>query len=108
MSGGSWDYFYSRAQDVAERLMSEPSPERRALGRNLALIAKAMHDIEWVDSCDYGPGDDKEAIIAALGGSRDAHAAVLSVMIEDAQRIVREMNEQIRAAARATDSREGT
>lgn len=28
----------------------------------LKLVAQAMHDIEWVDSGDFGPGDEVESI----------------------------------------------
>ena len=30
----------------------------------LRIVAKAAHDIEWVDSGDYGPGDEVAAIRA--------------------------------------------
>lgn len=69
MSGGSWDYVCYKFEDVAERLLTEQSPARRALGNQIALIAKALHDIEWVDSGDYGRGDDDAAIQAALGAN---------------------------------------
>ena len=29
---------------------------------HLKLVSTAMHDIEWVDSGDYGPGDEVEAL----------------------------------------------
>jgi len=29
---------------------------------HLRLVSTAMHDIEWVDSGDYGPGDEVEAL----------------------------------------------
>jgi hypothetical protein len=31
-----------------------------------------LHDIEWVDSADYAPGDEDEAIRACLKNSTDA------------------------------------
>ena len=39
-------------------------------------MAKALHDIEWVDSADYGPGDDTEAIRACLSSGATLEAAV--------------------------------
>ena len=39
-------------------------------------MAKALHDIEWVDSADYGPGDDTEAICACLSSGATLEAAV--------------------------------
>jgi len=66
MSGGSWDYFYGRLEDVASRLQCERDPLRKAFGAHLQKCAKALHDIEWVDSCDCSPGDEVEAIKAVL------------------------------------------
>jgi hypothetical protein len=66
MSGGSWDYVFSRFDGVANRLAKESDPLRRLLGRRVELISKALHDIEWVDSDDYGSGDDVAAIKAVL------------------------------------------
>ena len=67
MSGGSWDYFYGRLEEVASRLQCERDPLRKAFGSHLQKCAKALHDIEWVDSCDCLPGDEVKAIKAALG-----------------------------------------
>lgn len=72
MSGGSWDYAYDGLDEVAARLSGSESAERRALGVILARVAKALHDIEWVDSDDYAPGDELAAIREALGGNADA------------------------------------
>ena len=50
MSGGSYDYAYLKVVDMAESLSSKNnSPLRRAFGKHLKLVAKAMHDIEWVE-----------------------------------------------------------
>lgn len=66
MSGGSWDYAYSNIADIAERLTSDSTIKRRVLGKLVMLTSKALHDIEWVDSGDYSPGDDYDAIDACL------------------------------------------
>ena len=76
MSGGSYDYSYRRVEEFAESLEAD---QRRVEGRDkyatqeraefaalLRVVAKAMHDIEWVDSCDYGAGDENDAIMSAL------------------------------------------
>lgn len=86
MSGGSMDYLYARLEYDANFL--EDAPERRAFAQHLKLVAKALHDIEWVDSGDYSPGDDSEAIRACLSGgatlaaaiesAREAHASLLA------------------------------
>lgn len=67
MSGGSWDYVYFRVEEAGHRLKRSECPYRKALGERLVLTAKALHDIEWVDSADYGLGDDIESIKIALG-----------------------------------------
>ena len=77
MSGGSWNYEFGRVQDLAERLCQEPDIRRRRLGHLLHLVAKALHDIEWVDSADYGPDDDHKAIEAVFEAAGTATLAPL-------------------------------
>jgi 2-hydroxychromene-2-carboxylate isomerase len=76
MSGGSWDYLYSRLEDAANRLDQSGDPHRKALGRAMSRLATAMHAVEWVDSGDWGTPDDVVAIEKALGA--DAVPLVLS------------------------------
>lgn len=64
MSGGSMNYLYSKIEMDAN--FDRDTPERKAFGMLLDKVIKALHDIEWVDSADYGPGDENEAIIACL------------------------------------------
>ena len=66
MSGGSWNYLYQRVQEAADLLLESSNRQRQRLGRSLARHATALHDIEWVDSCDMEPGDEVEAIQQAL------------------------------------------
>lgn len=67
MSGGSWDYVSEKFLDVGNRLESS-APHvscyllRRALGKQVQLIASALHAIEWVDSCDWSDGDERAAL----------------------------------------------
>jgi hypothetical protein len=89
MSGGSWDYFTFKADEVAERLESEKSPLRRALGQHMRLIAKALYDIEWVDSGDKGEGDDIEAIKAVFEDT--AEAKEMEVLLKDARGTIEAM-----------------
>jgi hypothetical protein len=58
MSGGSWDYAFNRFDDVADRLAEESDPLRRLMAKRVALLAKALHDIEWIDSGDYSDGKE--------------------------------------------------
>lgn len=40
--------------------------------KHLELVSKAMHDIEWVDSSDYGPGDEVTALEALIDNLKEA------------------------------------
>jgi len=77
MSGGSYDYAYTRVWDFAEslRLNGEHlSPEARKAREDfkvlLAKVAEAMRAIEWVDSSDFGPDDEIKPIREALDNGK--------------------------------------
>lgn len=91
MSGGSWDYFYEKVEEVASRLQGETDPVRRAFGTHLKKCAKALHDIEWVDSCDMGKGDEVKAIKAALG--TDGQSLVLYEVRQRAEAALQELTQ---------------
>jgi hypothetical protein len=74
MSGGSMNYLYSKLEHDAT--FRQDTPERKAFAKHLRLVAKALHDIEWVDSGDYGPGGDTEAIRACLSTGEVLEAAI--------------------------------
>ena len=74
MSGGSMNYLYSKLEYGAT--FRTDTPERKAFAKHLELVAKALHDIEWVDSSDYGPGDENEAIRACLNNGEILEAAI--------------------------------
>lgn len=66
MSGSSYNYKYQEIETLAD-MMYSPSdsdfgsdkyqPIRNRMARALHEIAKQCHDIEWIDSCDYGHED---------------------------------------------------
>lgn len=60
-----------------------------AFGSHLQKCAKAMHDIEWVDSGDCGDGDEVKAIIAALG--KDGPTLVLHEVQKRAEQSLNEL-----------------
>lgn len=91
MSGGSWEYFYSRLEDVAQRLRGCECPYRKALGAKLQLAADALHDIEWVDSCDYGKGDDIKRLKLALG--EDHKSLAYQELRNDAIEMIKKLEE---------------
>lgn len=74
MSGGSYDYLYCKVEEMADRIGN--SPERQRFAEHMRRVAKAMHAIEWVDSCDWGKGDEIEAIRAVFDPKANALADV--------------------------------
>jgi 2-hydroxychromene-2-carboxylate isomerase len=105
MSGGSWDYLYERMEDAAGRLLSSDDNDRRAFGRLMRKCAKAMHDIEWVDSCDYGEGDELVAIRAALGAN--APSLAIHEAVTRAEEVMDKLSESIVIAKRVLDTNKG-
>ena len=96
MSGGSWDYAYSRFEDVAMRLAGSTSVKRRALSVKVRDVAAAMKAIEWNDSGD-GASDEPALIMVALGGSADvAMRAAVRSMLEDLRVEIEGLDEQAR------------
>ena len=91
MSGGSMGYLYSKLEDAH---FPCHTPERRAFYKHLKLAAKALHDIEWVDSCDYGHGDENEAIRACIGDG-----VVMQAAIEQAQEALEALRSEIERAS---------
>ena len=68
MSGGFYEYAdYKLRSFIREFAAEANTPLRKAFLAHLTDVAKAIHDIEWVDSGDYGPGDEDEAIKKVLG-----------------------------------------
>jgi len=92
MSGGSWEYEYARLEDLAQRLGDQRAAKRRALGRHISLIAKALHDIEWVDSGDYGPGDEVAAIDTVIKGT----GLEKQVLCEDSKQLIKDLERLIK------------
>lgn len=68
MSGGSYEYAFHHVEDFASALRGRSlnDPDRMAFAELLDRVAKAMYDIEWVDSGDKSDGDELPAIRACL------------------------------------------
>lgn len=84
MSGGSYNYAYRHVEEFAESLNAN-TPERKAFVSLLFNVAEAMHDIEWVDSGDYGKGDDTKAILECVN-----QANIQEVVLRDLAAAVRQ------------------
>lgn len=81
------DYLFAKVADASFR---EDTPLRRAFRSHLRLVAKAMHDIEWVDSGDSGAGSDDDAIRACL-----PRGAEIATAIEAAEALVLQLQAAI-------------
>jgi hypothetical protein len=65
MSGGSMNYLYRKL--LWECDFDESTPLRVAFSRHLVKVAAALKAVEWVDSGDWGPGDEDGPILEVLG-----------------------------------------
>lgn len=90
MSGGSMNHLYHK---VSSAEFEQNTLERRAFYDHLHLVAMALHDIEWVDSGDYVPGDETEAILACL-----QPGATLAALVQEATALVAQLQAEIEAA----------
>ncbi len=77
MSGGSMNYAYLAIQNIE---FPQTTLERKAFAVHLRKVAKALHDIEWVDSRDYREGEESEAILACLGDGALLDAAITTTI----------------------------
>ncbi len=94
MSGGAYDYAYSRIEAAADRLEARAhTPLRRAFVTHLRLVARAMHAVEWQDSGDGA--DDEAAMRAVISPAMEAAemAAVLRQAIADAEAALARLRE---------------
>lgn len=91
MSGGSWDYLCYKVKDAAKQLCEEKCNHRKAFGKHLHLISEALHDIEWVDSCDLGRGDEIKAIMKCIEPQD-----VLNTSVEDTKEMIKRLQDLIK------------
>jgi len=65
MSGGAYDYKYTNLDDLADRMAPNRDDHqkiRERVATALRELAKVCHDVEWIDSGDYGPEDWEDII----------------------------------------------
>ena len=94
MSGGSLDYVYQRVDDAADAIgRRADTPLQHAFAVHLKKVATALHELEWVWSCDTSPGDEIDAIKAVVDKEQ-----VLSVAIARADEARRQLVEVIKMA----------
>lgn len=79
MSGGSLDYVCYKVSQAADDVEVRAENDlHRAFAVHLRKVAKALHDLEWVWSSDYGEGDEVDAIMDVL-----SDAAIMAVLPDD-------------------------
>lgn len=67
MSGGSLNYVFGTINDAAYNIEQHSTNVwHTAFAAHLRLVATALHDLEWVWSGDYAPGDEMAAIQAVV------------------------------------------
>lgn len=90
MSGGSMNYLYSTIEQ--NLTFDKNTKERKAFYKHMQAIIQALHDIEWVDSGDYGPGDENKAINKCI-----SKAHLMETTLEEARELRNDLHELIRA-----------
>jgi hypothetical protein len=90
MSGGSYNYFCYKVEEFTDSLKCH-TPLREAFRVHMQLISDACHAIEWVDSCDYGEGDEEDAIRACLQDDAEIGAAI-GMAVEAMQKLEAAIN----------------
>lgn len=76
MSGGSLNYAYSALEETAIKILRRAeTPLHKAFAAHLLKVSKALHDLEWVFSSDYGPGEEIEAIKAVVSPLAELESA---------------------------------
>ena len=94
MSGGSLGYAYGRIETISEEVAQRAfTPLHEAFAVHLAKVAYALHDLEWVLSGDYSPGDEVEPIRAVL-----PEGAELKQVVDEAKAVYTQLEEAIAAA----------
>lgn len=77
MSGGELDYPHHRVEDVADLIVEHGTrPIHQAFANHLRKVANALHDLEWVWSGDYNPGDEDAAIHAVITPGDETDVAI--------------------------------
>ena len=76
MSGGSLDYVCYKLDDAIEVIERRATTVlQKAFAAHLKDVSKALHDLEWVFSGDYGDGDDVEALRKVVNKEMELEAA---------------------------------
>jgi hypothetical protein len=100
MSGGSLDYGQYKLDEMADNICSRSrKPIHRAFATHLRKVGKAVHDLEWMFSCDTSAGDEIEAIKSVISPSD-----ILTQATQDAEIMLGELKEAIKEAAQIKEA----
>lgn len=96
MSGSSLDYVYQKVDEAREQIEGFTTTSSckypatwKAFTEHLKLVSAALHDIEWVCSCDYAPGKEIEAVQKVVNKENEIEASIdmLNKAIAEALRV---------------------
>ena len=95
MSGGSLDYSFKKVNDLAEMVDSLATTNLHfAFASHLRSVAKDLHDLAWVWSGDYGPGDEDAALRAVV--TPEAQLGVATTRAETALKQLQNVLDRIK------------
>ncbi len=93
MSGGRYNYAYSRFEDYAYDLApNAKTPERKAFLRLLNIVAAAARAIEWNDS---GDGDNRETELIREALGEKWQELCMHELVQEADELIRTMQKYI-------------
>ena len=76
MSGGSLDYICYKLDDAVDAIEKRATTTlQKAFAAHLRDVSKALHDLEWVFSGDYGEGDETEALSKVVNKKMELEVA---------------------------------
>ncbi len=76
MSGGSLDYVFYKLDDAVDSIEKRATtPLHKAFAAHLRDVSKALHDLEWVYSCDYSEGQEVESLRKVINKEMELKAA---------------------------------
>lgn len=95
MSGGSYDYAFTKVADMAKdhRLWKSPCAYRRAFATHLLKVSAAMRAVEWEDSGDTSLEDTEKEIMEVISVQD-----ILQEVILEARAIRKELDSVLKKA----------
>ncbi len=89
------EFLCFKVEKAAMLLCEDPCAYRKAFGKHLLSVSRALQAVEWVDGDEYTVGSDKEAIRACIHPGM-----IFSTLIEEAVKIRDELSCVLRNSKR--------